>query len=59
MDARLPGNTAIGGWKIEHFTAHLRVFPKGRICRDLDCTTYLSIYNESCFCTRHEPPRTH
>lgn len=38
-----------------------RSFGKGRVCRDPDCGTKLSIYNSGRYCYEHEPmavPRT-
>lgn len=38
-----------------------RSFGKGRVCREAECTTRLSMYNSGAFCSEHEPmvvPRT-
>jgi hypothetical protein len=38
-----------------------RSFGKGRVCKDPDCETRLSMYNSGKFCYEHEPmtiPRT-
>ena len=38
-----------------------RSFGKGRICKDPDCQTRLSMYNSGKYCYEHEPmtiPRT-
>jgi hypothetical protein len=32
-----------------------RTFPRGRVCAEEGCGTRLSIYNDSCFCSRHAP----
>ena len=32
-----------------------KAFGAGRICRNPDCGTRLSIYNDGIFCYRHEP----
>lgn len=30
-------------------------YPEGRVCRDYDCETLLSIYNEGTYCALHDP----
>lgn len=38
-----------------------RSFARGRVCKDPDCKTILSMYNDSKFCAQHAPltvPRT-
>jgi len=55
MDAGSDDGASIGGsW----FTGHgrpSRTFPEGRVCAEPGCDTKLSIYNESEFCSLHEP----
>ncbi|MEA2522477.1 MAG: hypothetical protein QOI81_2123 [Actinomycetota bacterium] len=36
-----------------------RTFPVGRVCREKDCTTVLSIYNRREQCAEHEVAKPH
>ena len=32
-----------------------RTFPRGRVCANDECETRLSIYNDSAYCSNHQP----
>jgi len=46
-----------GGIAGERFTngTAARTFPPGRVCRDRQCQTVLSIYNGGDYCSSHSP----
>lgn len=44
---------ALSGDRIIGASTQSRQFPRGRICAEDDCTTRLSIYNESEYCSLH------
>ena len=52
---------AIVGMRITSVEGGVRRWKKGRVCRDDDCSTKLSVYNDSTWCSLHAPmivPRT-
>ena len=44
---------AVSGDRIIGASVQSRTFPAGRVCAEDDCTTRLSIYNESDYCSLH------
>ena len=53
--------TAVGGSPISGHERPSRAFAKNRVCKEPDCGTRLSIYNNGKYCYQHEPmavPRT-
>jgi len=52
---------SLGGHALVGNERPSRAFEKDRVCREPNCTTRLSIYNNGKFCYQHEPmavPRT-
>jgi len=47
--------TVIRGVRIRE-EASVPTYRAGRVCRDLECDTVLSVYNSGAFCWQHEPP---
>ena len=41
--------------RIEGAERPARAFASGRVCREADCDTRLSIYNSGAYCSTHEP----
>ena len=52
------GTKSIGGSPFKGPSRPSRTFASGRVCREDECKTKLSIYNESDFCFLHEPQVT-
>lgn len=53
---------AVGAKPLSGSDRPSRKFSAGRTCREPECETRLSIYNNGKFCASHEPmivPRTH
>lgn len=50
--------TSVVGYRFDSQEGSARRFATGRVCAREDCETRLSIYNDGCFCARHEPMAT-
>ena len=53
--------SALLGSRITSTEGSTRRYRTGRVCREQDCETKLSVYNEGAFCSLHAPmvvPRT-
>ena len=46
---------SIGGSAFSGTGRPTRTFPRGRVCAHDDCLTRLSIYNDSSYCSSHQP----
>lgn len=52
------GDRSIGGQGFKGPSRPSRTYARGRTCREDECETRLSIYNDSDFCFLHEPQVT-
>lgn len=46
---------SVGGHALRDPGAAPKSYPKGRVCRESDCGTRLSMYNPGAYCVEHEP----
>ena len=53
MDESIERLYSIGGTKLDDSGAPVKTFPRGRQCREQECVTRLSIYNDSNYRAQH------